>query len=404
MFRVSNLLTPHQSGFRKGHSTTSALLKVHDDIHEYIDKKGVAFLLLVDFSKAFDRVSHTKLLIKLSNNFSFSREAVYLINSYLSHRTQVVEIDGVLSRSVEIMSGVPQGSVLGPLLFSLFINDLPTVLKYCMIHIFADDVQLYFCSLNLSVEEMARFINSDLENICRWSERNLLPINASKTKVMFVSRRHRPCMLPDIIFNHEVLDYVEKISNLGVIFQQNLEWESHINSQCSKIYAGLRHLRLTAIMLSVPVKIRLFKSLLLPHFTYGLELTSNASVAAFNRLRIALNACVRWIFSLTTFSRVSHLHHQLLGSSFCVFLKIRYISALLKIIYHGPCYLFDKLRVFRGTRTRSFVLPQINTSHYRDSFFVRAIILWNQLPAEIKLIHSRGKFNRRCIDWLEGRN
>lgn len=171
-----NLLSPYQSGFRPDHSTTSALLKVHDDLHQFIDRRGIAFLLLIDFSKAFDRVSHVKLVQKLSHQFNFNRDAALLIKSYLTGSTQAVEIDGALSSPINILSGVPQGSVLGPLLFSLFINDLPSALSSCSIHMFADDVQLHICSKNGDLKSLGQLINSDLKNVLQWSLTNLLPI------------------------------------------------------------------------------------------------------------------------------------------------------------------------------------------------------------------------------------
>lgn len=398
------LLTPYQSGFRSGHSTTTALLKVHDDIHRVIDKKGVALLLLIDFSKAFDRVSHSKLLRKLSQNFYFSRSAVTLISSYLSCRTQVVSANGELSNGIHIISGVPQGSVLGPLLFSLFINDLPAVLEHCMIHIFADDVQLYICSMTDSLETVARLINIDLRNVVDWSSSNLLPINTAKTKVMYFNRRGGPQSLPDIFVQNDKLDYVVKASNLGVVFQSNLEWDSHINNQCCKIYSGLRHLKLTGGMVSRAIKIELIKSLLLPHFLYGIELIMNASSIAFRRLRVALNSCIRWAFNVSRYSSVSHLQHEILGCSFNNFIKLRCCLSLFKISKNGPKYLSDKLLSFRSTRVRNYTFPQYSSSHYGDSFFVRAIEFWNQLSADIKTINSYGRFRKECIDWFNEGN
>ena len=334
-------------------------------------KKGVAFLLLIDFSKAFDRVSHVKLLQKLSQQFNFSRKAVSLIKSYLNLRSQVVETSGILSSSINILSGVPQGSVLGPLLFSMFINDLPAVLKFCVIHMFADDVQLYLGSTYTNIEYSAQLINSDLKRVAQWSLNNLLPINSTKTKAMFISRRQGRSVLPDLIINDNKIEYVEKATNLGVIFQSDLEWNFQVNAQCGKIYSVLRHLRLTAGMLPVSTKIKIFKSLLLPHFNYGSEVILNASAAAYDRLKVSLNHCVRWVFNLTRLSRVTHLHPQLLGCSFYNFFKLRCYVILHKIIYRGPSYLFDKLQLFRSTRVRHFVLTRHNTSHYSNSFFVR---------------------------------
>lgn len=395
-----DLLSRYQSGFRTGHSTTTALLKVHDDIHQHIDKKGIAFLLLIDFSKAFDRVSHVKLLHKLSNQFSFNRDSVLLIKSYLNNRFQIVDVEGNHSSPISILSGVPQGSVLGPLLFSLFINDLPSSLKVCYIHMFADDVQLYFYSTNMDTITMARLINADLRNVSQWSANNLLPINSSKTKAIFICRRLVDPILPSLFINNDRIDYVNKASNLGIIFQNNLEWDCQINSQCGKIYGGLRHLKLTAGMLPVSMKVNLFKSLLLPHLTYGLELTLNASAAAYHRLRVALNHCVRWAFNLTRYSSVTHLQQQLLGCSFYNFFKLRCCLMLFRIIRQGPQYLSDKIHISRSTRVQHFILPQHISSHYGNTFFVRAIVYWNQLPTNIKNIQSAARFHRECMSWL----
>lgn len=251
-------------------------------------------------------------------------------------------IGGQNSSLINIVSGVPQGSVLGPILFTMFINDLPSVLKHCKIHLFADDVQVYFFSSDLSLQEMASLINSDLSNIFGWSERNLLPLNASKSRAMFISRSRHPPDLPTIKLGNEELEYVNKFSNLGIILQNDLEWEGHVNSQCSKIYNGLRTLRITANMLPCDVKLKLFKSLLLPHFSYGCELLLNASARAIDRLRVALNCCIRWIFNLSRYSRVTQYHNQLLGCSFYNFFKLRSCLVLYKIINdEKPPYLLS---------------------------------------------------------------
>lgn len=350
-------------------------------------------------------MSHTKLLIKLARQFSFSSKAVDLIKSYLINRKQCVCIDGENSDLIDIVSGVPQGSVLGPILFSLFINDLPTVLRHCRIHLFADDVQIYFDSVDLPLNEMARIINLDLSKIHDWSMRNLLPLNAVKSRVMFISRSRCPPALPSIRLGNDDLEYVNKFTNLGIVIQNNLEWEGHINLQCSKIYGSLRSLRITANMLPSAVKLRIFKSLILPHLSYGCEFLTNASARAIDRLRVALNCCIRWIFNLSRYDSVTHYQQQLLGCSFHNFLKLRYCLALFKIVNtEKPSYLFDKLRPFQGTRNRNFILCHHNTSHYGGTLFVRGIVNWNLLPSEIKSIRNYKSFRREVTTWLATRN
>lgn len=396
-------LSDFQSGFRSGHNTTTAFLKIHDDIHKVVDKRGIALLLLIDFSKAFDRISHNKLLLKLSHNFSFSRSAIKLIRSYLTNRMQCVSIDEHLSQSINIVSGVPQGSVLGPLLFSLYINDLPFVLQHCEIHMFADDVQLYICSSSLGINDIVRLMNADLERILVWSTRNLLPINVEKTKAICIARTRLVEHKPPIILGGNPIEYVERAVNLGFVITSDLEWDSQISHTCGKIYGSLRQLKLSSSMLSRDVKLKLFKSLVLPHFIYGAEFLLNASARSINRLRVALNNCIRYVYNLTRFSSVSHLQNQLLGCSFEDFLKLRTVLCIFKIMnFDSPNYLYQKLQPFRSSRGRSLIIPRHNSTHYGNTLFVRGISIWNMLPTQIKNNRTLYGFRRDCITYYNG--
>lgn len=399
------LLNDVQSGFRKGHSTETALLKVHDDIARTIDKKGIAVLLLIDFAKAFDRVSHVKLLKKLSYKFGFSRSVASLIKSYLCDRTQAVYFNGVLSTPKRIHSGVPQGSVLGPLLFSIFINDLPAVLKYCCIHLYADDVQIYFCSTNYNVAEISQKVNEDLNRIYCWSQRNLLPINSSKTKAMLITRLNTSFDLPTLTLNNEPIKFVNKVNNLGMVFTSNLCWESHINTQIKKIFGTLKQLSIVSKHLDVQIKLKLFKALIFPHFIYGDFVFSNATQQSTNKLRIALNCCIRYVFNISRLGRVSHLQKQMLGCPFDQFYRYRICTILFRIkSTEKPNYLFSKLIPFRNTRVNNLLIPYHSSHYYSQSLFSRGIVLWNNLPNNIKNSTSKHIFKRDLLIHLNSIN
>lgn len=154
-------------------------------------------------------------------------------------------------------------------------------------------------------------------------------------------------------------------------------------------------------MLDITVKIRLFKSLLLPHFLYGAIFLLNASARSLGRQRVALNCCVRYVFSLSMYSRVTHLQKQLLGCSFNNFLKAQSCIVLFKIISSStPSYLHEKLQPFRSSRARNYLLPRHFTAHYRSTLFVQGITYWNSLPNEIRNNVSLTGFRRDLYTWL----
>lgn len=401
-----NYLHPFQSGFRKNHSTETALMKVHDDVALAIDKKGVAILLLIDFAKAFDRVSHARLINKLISRYNFSDSAAKLIESYLKDRYQSVFSNSTFSPFILCESGVPQGSILGPLLFSLFINDLPLVLRHCSVHLFADDVQIYYCvAPNLNMSVVCENINYDLEQVINWSVSNLLPINPSKTKALLIHNQRETPETPIIKMNGIVINFVDEANNLGVIFKNNLAWDAQINSQCRKIYIALKQLNMRTRHLDTAIKLKLFKTLIFPHFIYSDFIYSNALGASLDRLRIALNACVRYVYNLNRYSRVSHLQANLVGCNFSKFCKYRSCVLLHRIIRSRlPHYLYEKLIPFRNTRTQSYVIPNHNSFYYSQSFFARGIVNWNSLPTSIKLVISKYTFKHDLLTYLNNTN
>lgn len=349
-------------------------------------------------SKAFDTVSHAILCRKLKTKFSFSDHAANLIESYLCSRSQAVFNNGVLSSFLPVTSGVPQGSILGPILFSLFINDLPCVVKNCQIHLFADDAQLYYKCFENTSTKISQDINDDLQRIDDWSRKNKLTLNTRKTKALFISNcAFLNSLKPFLKLNNEVIEFVEHATSLGIRIESNLEWDSYILSQCGKIYACLRTLSKCASFLPSRTKLKLFKSLIFPHFLACDFLLDSVSLLTFNKLKVALNTCIRYIFSLNRYSSVSHLHHLLIGCRLENFSKLRCCLFLHKLCStKQPDYLYSKLQLARSTRYKKYILPRYHTTKYGNSFFVRGVVHWNSLPINLSNEKSYLAFKRGC--------
>jgi hypothetical protein len=175
----SCLISSFQSGLRKHFSTTSALIEVIDNVSTNIDNKEVSLLVLLDFSKAFDCVSHFLLLNKLKNKFKFSSSSLNFIINYLSDRFQMVELESCRSNWKPVKSGVPQGGVLSTLLFVMYVNDIESCLNPNKFHLYADDVQLITFSSRDCQNQSINDMNNALSRVSTWAHENELTLNPS---------------------------------------------------------------------------------------------------------------------------------------------------------------------------------------------------------------------------------
>ncbi|XP_059217457.1 uncharacterized protein LOC131994675 [Stomoxys calcitrans] len=237
------LLNDRQSGFRTKRNCSTVLIDVVEELRQNMDNNMVSFLVLLDHSKAFDTVNHDILISKLDRLFFFSKPACKLISSYITGRRQSVNVGDTTSAALDVPRGVPQGSILGPLLFSVYINDLPDIPMHCNVQMYADDVQLFSSAKPNCVQSCINNINCDLNEIQNWASKNSLCLNPSKTKLMKILKRSTTQIPPvRATLNNSVIETVDTSCNLGVIFNSKLTWTNHINKAVGKVQGMLRSL------------------------------------------------------------------------------------------------------------------------------------------------------------------
>jgi len=185
----NSLLDEKQSRFRKKRSCITAITNIVEDIRQELDSNCVTFLTLLDHSKAFDSVNHNILCTKLRSMFNLSTNATKLIRSYLTNTYQAVVSGTQVSSLRNLSRGVPQGSVLGPLLFSIYVNDLPSILSECEVYLYADNVQIYVSRPVTEIHACVRISNKMLSLVEKWATENSLGINPKKSKCLGIGKK-----------------------------------------------------------------------------------------------------------------------------------------------------------------------------------------------------------------------
>lgn len=394
---ANSLIHSSQSGFRRGYSTTALLLGLTDSIRKYLDSDKNVVLLSMDLSKAFDRVVHFRLVQKLLHQFEFSRQSCKLIGSYLKGRSQFVSIRGSCSLTLPITSGVPQGSVIGPLLFMMYMNDLLTIPNglSCEPYVYADDVQ-FLCYADKQfldvLEEGVNFINQE---VLRWASVNGFSVNPRKTKVVGFGFE-----TDDITVSLDGVrvEFVDKFKCLGVAIDNHLRFSSHIDTVSAKIRFLLRRLYSLDLYLPLSIRIHVARALLMPHILYCVEVFSGTTVGEFGRFSKILNRIVRFVYGVRLRQHITPYVIKFLGCTFKNYVGMRILIFFYKTMLNGyPEYLVKNYRFKRFIRNQQLIYPACHTTIYDDSFLRRMSRMWNDLPGHLRCFSFSPQVFKRML-------
>ena len=401
-----------QSAYRKFHSVETALLKIQNDLLLAMDKKQVSALLFLDLSAAFDTVDHNILLHRLSSYFGVQHSALDLLSSYLLNRTQAVIIGNTTSQSSNSFSGVPQGSVLGPLLFSLYTTPLARHLHSSGLshHMYADDTQLYISfSANDSTNSLS-LLSYTLDSIHSWLTRNRLSLNPSKTEFLIVgsAQQRNKLNFSSLSFCGNSIPCTSKVRNLGVLFDSDLSYDAHISLTCRSSYHQIRQIRQIRSSLDRNTSILLANSLVSSKLDFCNSLYFNLPQKSIQKLQLVQNSLVRVVTpSVRKYDHVSSAMKDLhwLPVEKRIIFKIATLT-FKALQQKSPTYLSNLITVYKPTRVlRSssqllLAVPSIKSSAGRRSFSFAAPKVWNSLPLNIRSSTSLTSFRSSLKTFL----
>jgi hypothetical protein len=289
--QLHSIFFPSQYGFRPKHSTTNAVCEFISNTLNSLDNNQTTLGVFLDLSKAFDTIDHNILLHKLSH-YGIRGIALDWFKSYLSNRKQYVSYKGSSSRSHEITCGVPQGSVLGPLLFIIYTNDLPISLTYSKCVLFADDTTIYYSSDN--IDNIYLKINEDLKSVADWFRANKLTLNINKTNyIIFTKSARERNNNKTIQIGSDIIKKVRHMKFLGIIIDEMLDWHCHIGHCKNKISSGLYALNTLKHLLPSRQLKTLYYSLIHPYLNYGILLWGGTNKSYTHKLEVLQNKSIR---------------------------------------------------------------------------------------------------------------
>ena len=280
-----------QLGFRKIHSTALSLIYLVNKIATSIDQSEITAGVFLDLSKAFDTLDHQIVFDKLEH-YGVRGLALQWIKSYFSNRIQFVQINDTRSSEEIIRCGVPQGFILGPLYFILYINDLPKATSLAECLLFADDTSIFYS--NSEPDHLASLMNSELTKISLWIKSNKLSVNIKKTNyVIFKPKQKSVHISSQISFDSIALKQVTEVKFLGVYIDEGLTWKSHISYICKKISKSVGIMHRVRFFLSSNTKISLYYTLIYPYLTCCTTVWSSTYVTNLNRIFLLQKRPVR---------------------------------------------------------------------------------------------------------------
>lgn len=401
------ILLTEQSGFRKKHSCESALNLLLLKWKQAIENKRTILAVFVDLKRAFETIDRRK-LVEVLRRYGIAGNVLKWFSSYLEERTQVTLFNGVLSPEVAVDLGVPQGSVLGPLLFILYMNDIKKALQRSEVNMFADDTVIYVTGS--CREECCEILNAELNVFADWLKRKKLKLNVSKTKCMLITNQRRDDTDGTVYIDGEVVERVDVIKYLGVMLDNKLNFDEHINYTIRKAARKLGIMYRLNKYLSFDNKLMIYNTLIAPHFDYCASILFTATQQQQKRMQLLQNKVMRLILGCERLTPRSFMLDCLRWMSVRQRVEYNTLVFIFRLTKGmAPQYLTDTIVYGSDVhqhftrQAREIRLLNFKMTSTQNSLFYKGYRLFNMLPEATRNSDNLRDFKKFCKSFVRQR-
>lgn len=393
----NNILSKYQSGFRGGFSCETAVNYVINR-WKNIDKNKKVMAMFLDFKRAFETIDRD-ILIKKLFNYGIRNIELKWFQSYLTNRTQITKVNNVKSNKINNEYGVPQGSVLGALLFIIYINDLPSVVKRNEIVLYADDTLIF--NESETDEQCNIKLMEDMINVNTWLKMNKLKLNENKTKIMEINVINST----NFEINNKVIEKVDKIKYLGCIIDKHLNFKDHIEYLCKKVGKKIGFFKRIRKKVTTITAINIYNAIIKPHFEFcSTILYTCCADSQLERMQKLQNKAMRSIIGCNRFTPIQHMLQTLKWLDIRQRLQLNTLLFIHKMkMGLTPKYLTEQLRYVNDMQPyhlrngNDFRVHKATNNMMKRCLFYKGLQLFNMLPNEVKAERNINLFKRNCI-------